>query len=126
MRGVRSHKMLDVNKISKADISDLASNPKKYGLPTLEEFAKNPEIFNAALTPDELMAQIDRGSQNLNRHVTSHEYYVGDYKCDSLEQAERVLSQMGKTATTQNMKPEIIDLGAGKCKIRVTFKLPDE
>lgn len=117
--------MLDVNELSKADISDLASNPKRYGLPTLEEFAKDPTLYSSAFSASDLMAQIDRGSQNLNRHVTSHEYYVGTYRCESLEKAERMLADMGITATTQNMKPEIIDLGAGKCKIRVTFELPE-
>jgi len=116
--------MLDVNELSKVDIGDLAANPKKYGMPTLEEFSRNPELYKNSISPDEIMAQIDKGSQTLNRHVTSHEYYVGDYRCESLESAERLMKEMGVTVTTSNMKPEIIDLGAGKCKIRVTFKLP--
>lgn len=118
--------MLDVNELSKAEIGDLASNPKKYGLPTFEEFAKEPQKYTSAFTPNDLMAQIDRGSQTLNRHVVDHEYWVGTYRCRSLESAEKMLGEMGITITTDNLKPEVIDIGAGKCKIKVTFKLPDD
>jgi hypothetical protein len=118
--------MLEVNELSKATVEDLASNPKKYGLPTIEEFARDPERFRAGVTSSDLMAQIDRGSQMLNRHVTHHEYWVGEYRCESLEAADRMLSEMGIAVTAHNFKPEVIDTGAGKCKVKVTFKLPDE
>lgn len=118
--------MLDVERISKATADDLAENPKLYGLPTLEEFAKDPSLYTSAFSASDLMAQIDRGSQQLNRHVTGHEYYVGTYRCESLEKAERMMADMGFNASTRNMKPEVIDEGAGKCKIKVTFELPDE
>lgn len=118
--------MLDVNELSKATVDDLAANPKKYGMPTLSEFMKSPALYKSALLPDELLAQIERGSQTLNRHVASHEYFVGSYKCDSLEMAQRVMHDMGMNVTAAMMKPEIVDLGAGKCKIKVTFKIPDD
>jgi hypothetical protein len=118
--------MLEVNELSKATVEDLASNPNKYGIPTWDQFSADPERFKMALSSSELMAQIDRGSQMLNRHVTHHEYWVGGYRCESLEAADRMLSDMGIAVTSQNFKPEVIDLGAGKCKVKVTFKLPDE
>lgn len=118
--------MLDANALSELEIGELASNPKKFGLPTIEEFAKNPEKYKNMATADELLSQIDKGSMTLNRHVVAHEYYVGPYKCDSLEHAERVMRDSNIVLNTKSMKPEVIDIGAGKCKIRVTFQLPDE
>ena len=118
--------MLDVSLISNAEVSDLEANPTKYGLPTKEQFMKNPERYRMKMTADELMAQIDTGSNTLSGMVQKYEWYVEGYQCKSLEAAERVMQSMGHTVLNCKLIPEVIPEGAGKCKIKVTFKIPEE
>lgn len=118
--------MLEVKELSLATVDDLAANPHKYGLPTMEEYAQDPERFKMLMSADDFMAQIDRGSQTLSRHVTGHEYWVGPYKCDSLEQAERILKEHGQSVTAQTFEPDLVQEAGGKYTVKVKFKLPDE
>jgi len=118
--------MLAVKELSLAKVEDLSENPTKYGLPTFEQFAANPDKYRNVASADELLAQIDKGSLMLGRMVVGHEYWVGYYHVTSLEKAERLLREMGTTISKETFTAELKDIGAGKCKIVVKFKLPDE
>lgn len=101
-------------------IEDLERDPHKFGLPTFEEFSKNPEKWRKV--PDELFALVDVGSTNgLKNLVVAHEYEVSGYKCKTLEEVERVALNEGMDIKMMDIKPEVIPLGGGKCNILVRF-----
>lgn len=71
-------------------IEELAENPAKYGVPTLEEFVRNREKYQGRYD-DEIIA-IDKGDQNLG---CKQKYKVNGYSAESLEHAERLARDMG-------------------------------
>lgn len=75
---------------SEASIEDIAENPTKFGMPTLEEFVRNKEKYMGR--PDDELIAIDKGDPQLG---CLQKYYVDGYRVDSLEQAERIARDMG-------------------------------
>jgi hypothetical protein len=101
-------------------IQDLLANPKAYGLPTLEEFAAAPEKWRKAA--DDIFKTADIGStMGLKNIVAKQTYEVSGYKCDTLEEVERVALNEGLDIKLLELKPQIIPLGGGKCNIHVVF-----
>lgn len=76
--------------ISPDSIDDLMENPSKFGMPTLAEFVRNKEKFMGR--EDDEIAAIDRGDPLLG---CRQRYYVEHYRVESLEQAQRIASDMG-------------------------------
>lgn len=75
-------------------IDELASNPGKYGVPTLEEvtrkhYSKRDVMFGR---DDEMLEAIDRGDPLLG---CRQKYYIDHYRVSSLEQAQRISRDMG-------------------------------
>lgn len=102
-------------------IDDLLNDPKKFGLPTFEEFAKNPDQWRKAA--DEALCLAEKGSQleGLRKLVVKKTYQVAGYKCDTLEEAERVALNEGWDLRMMDMQPHIVPLGGGKCNIHIVF-----
>lgn len=112
---------MDFSVFKDATIEDLLENPTKFGLPTLEQFARNKDKWK--IDPDQTLKAIDAGSKNLERHVSKHVYFVLGHKCDSLEKAEQVAQDFGVNIRDLDVRPEVVELGAGKCNIHVKFSL---
>ena len=112
-----------MNHFADADIEDIMRDPKKYGAPTFEEFSRNPWRYRKQMT--NVFDIADRGSQILGM-VQDHKYeFIGSkktYKCDSLEEVERVAIQEGCGVDDLEMKPEIIPLGGGLADILIRFR----
>lgn len=75
-------------------IDELAANPSKYGVPTLEEvtrkyYSKRDQMFGR--DDDELIA-IDNGDHVLG---CLQRYFVEHYPVKSIEQAQRIANDMG-------------------------------
>jgi hypothetical protein len=102
-------------------IDDLLQDPKSFGAPTFEEYAKNPERWRKAA--DDIFAQVDLGSVlGLNKVVEKYRFKILNYKCDTLEEVEKVCKNEGWDIRKLEIHPEIVPLGGGKCDIEVTFK----
>lgn len=88
--------MNGVPDFSEVSIEDIVENPTKFGMPTLEEFTKNKEKYMGR-ADDEITA-VDRGDPQLG---CLQRYYIegdgGRYRVDSLEQAERIARDMGRS-----------------------------
>jgi len=105
----------DVHRLT---LEDLMDNPKKYGLPTLAEFARNPAILRGAA--DELFANVDKGSAILGKQVREHRYYWRGIKMDSLERVQKAaMDDMGLGVDALTVKPELERGTAGKYIIHV-------
>jgi hypothetical protein len=93
------------------DLDELMEDPTKYGMPTFEEFRRNKEKYLGR--PDDEVASVDRGDPVLGLR---HRYYLdtlaGEYRIDSLEQADRICREMGKNLFTDfYVDPQIRDDG---------------
>lgn len=77
------------NKNLDLTLDDLQEDPKKFGLPTFEEFCANPDRWRKR--NEDAFNLIDAGSQAMKNQIEKHVYYVAGYKCGSLEIAQKVL-----------------------------------
>lgn len=103
-------------------VRDIANNPRKYGAPTFAEYVANPDKYRSfGSNPQNILSSVDKGSVLL-RDVKRQIYYVNEYRCDSLEQAERIANDMGHTLGEFNPQPEMRQTTDGKYEIHVYFK----
>lgn len=104
-------------------LDDILDNPKKFGIPTFEDFAKSPEKYRTSL--EHLFESVDRGSSALNRLIIKHEYLILGHRADSLEQVQRIMTEEGYTLDQLTIQPELHKETAGKLKVVVSF-IPKE
>lgn len=97
-------------------LDDLA---KSVGFPTFDEFRKNPEKYMGR--EDASLAEVERGSTNLNRTVSKHIYEIEGYKCRSLEEVEKVAKSMGINLKELDYRPQVQPNTSGKFDIKVKF-----
>ena len=102
--------------ISEFEINELA---KSVGFPTFDEYRKNPEKYTGRA--DASLAEVDRGSTNLNRLVRKHIYEIEGYKCNSLEEVEKVAASIGIDLRELDYRPQVQPNTSGKFDIKVTF-----
>lgn len=100
-------------------LEDIIDNPKKFGAPTFEEFARDPQKWFGR--KDELMGIVDKGSENLNRHVRKHIFKFKQWKCKSLEEVEVIVKDHGLELDDLDIAPQLINMEGDKCDILVEF-----
>lgn len=103
------------------DSEDLLSDPSKFGFPTFEEFARDPERYLGR--EDEVLALADEGCSILRKSnlVRKHVYEIEGFKCKSLEEVQKVAKSQGIPLTELDYSPVIIPRGAGQCDVLVKF-----
>lgn len=108
-----------MNQVFPATMQDLMDDPKRYGLPTFEEFCQNPDRYRPRW--DAKLAAADAGSSKLARYVERYRWEVEGTKCSSPEQAERIAREKGIDLNRgdYDVVPEVIPNGNGKCDILV-------
>lgn len=92
------------------------------GFPTFEEFSKNPDKYRDTL--DNVMERIDNGPKQYRTNLEKTVYYFETYKCDSLEQAQRIASEEGLDLLKDfDWEPEFLPGSMnGKIICKVTIK----
>lgn len=100
-------------------MDDVLENPTRYGVPTPEEFRKNPEKWLGR--EDEKFALCDKGSSLLSRVVKRHVFEIEGYRCKTLEEVEKVALGQGIPLKDLDYEPELIPCGAGKYDVVVKF-----
>lgn len=98
---------------------DVFDDPKKFGMPTFEEFKKNREKYLAPY--DDVMRQVDRGSTHLSKITKKYFYEFEGCRCRSLEEVERIARDHGVSLQELGYTAEIMPIGGGKCDILVKF-----
>jgi hypothetical protein len=106
---------------SSLEDSELMRNPNKFGVPTFEEFCRNPEKFTGRW--DQKFQEVDRGSQWLGKVATRHIYEVEGTRCRSLEEVERVAKEKGIDLQSReyDYRAVLIPQGGGTADILVKF-----
>ena len=100
------------------NFDDLVKDPKKYGLPTFEEFCKNPKAFRK--NPEESFLHAETGSTIFYKNV-KHRWFIDGFECKSLEEVERIARDQGYEISDLDLEPEIIPAGGGKAEFHVKF-----
>jgi hypothetical protein len=108
-----------LKKLADASFEDVMNDPTAFGMPTFDEFARNPETLLGKA--DERLQEVDRGSTNLNKVVKRHIYEIEGYRCRTLEEVERVAKSMGINLKEMDYQPQMEPNTSGKFDIKVKF-----
>lgn len=104
-------------------VDDVLANPGKFGVPTFEEFSKNPAKYRDSVQAR--LGRIDKSSVTLNGLIEKQTYKVAGYECKTLEEAERIAKNEGIDLMRCKLCPQIVQGSmAGKYRIIVELKMP--
>lgn len=98
----------------------IIANPTKYGLPTFEDFAKNPDKWREA--KDELFRSADGSIIAARQGLRKQTYEFEGYRANSLEEVERMCEQEGVAINSLEMRPHVIPVSAGVFDLLVHFR----
>ncbi len=110
---------MDFEKHLTATLDDIVSDPHKYGAPTFAEFAKNPDKWRSSNS--NMLDSVDAGSILLRQILNKQIYEIDGYRCNSLEEVERVAKDQGIDLNNIVCRPEVVPVGGGRCDILVKF-----
>lgn len=108
---------------SKNDITidDIISDPNKFGMPTWEQYKKNPEKFKNPL--GKKMDLLDGGSTFLKNVVDKYEYVFRGWTCKTLEQLETIMREEGTNLDDCEICPEMVpSFKTGKVNFQILIK----
>lgn len=94
-------------------------DPTKLGMPSFDEFAKNPEKYMGR--EDDRLSEADVGASQVKHLVKRHIYEIEGYRCKTLEEVERVARNQGIPIRELDYRPSMVQAGAGKYDIIVKF-----
>lgn len=112
-------------------MDDLQADPKAYGLPTFEEYARQPDLWRTK--KDASFSALDAGFTNskMQNLLKKAKFKINGVSVPSLEYAERAILDHGYTIEdlklTDGQKSKLkfnmnmIPQGAGKYDIEVDF-----
>jgi len=101
-------------------IEEVMLDPHRYGMPTLEEFSKDPSKWK---NPSEyLLEQVDKGSKILTSGFKKYTFEIAGYRCVSLEEVQFVATCEGLDWATMEIKPMVIPGSFGESRIHVKFE----
>lgn len=101
------------------DEFDLVEMAESCGFPSFDEYCKNVEKYTGRA--DAALAEVDRGSTQLNRTVQKHIYEIEGFKCKTLEEVERVAESMGIKLRELDYRPQVQTNTSGGVDIKVNF-----
>ena len=106
-------------KLKELDAQYLFDNPQEFGLPTFDQFRRNPEKYMGR--DDDRLAEVSRGGEHIRGIVQRHVYEIEGYRCKTLEEVERIAANQGIPLRELDYRPEVVPNTAGKCDILVRF-----
>jgi hypothetical protein len=106
-------------RLREIDFQKVVDDPKSFGAPTFEEFAKNP---NKWLPRDEeVFDSIDNGptDSSLRQYIDKFVYEIEGYQCHSIEEAYRVAKEQGIPLKSLDYRVQILPETSYKGKFLV-------
>lgn len=109
---------------SATNMDEIFENPNKFGVPTFEQFSKNPDKYRRPV--EGLFETADKGSTVLKGLIKEHVYEIMGYRTKSLEEVQRIMRNEGANPDDYEMRPELERLTAGKLRaiVRIVKKKP--
>ena len=99
------------------DLEEVMADPKKFGLPTFEEWKKNPDLLKNQLS---VFDSVDNGPQKLLKtQLRRIRYQWRGYYFDKIEHVERAIHSDGVDVNELDYQPEVIPQGGGKLDLLV-------
>lgn len=107
------------------EIKDLEQNPNKFGFPTFEQFAKNPEHFKNKFlgTETQALESVSNGSSNnaLRQATKETVYEILHYRTKKLEDVERIARDNGIDLRAMKYRAVINNMGGHMGQVVVKF-----
>lgn len=113
-----------MSKFKEITIQDLQNDPTKYGVPTFEQFAKDPKKYSPQLSEEEQLSIIDNGGQNLKRYTKKKIYEVMGRQFETLEKAHDFCRDHG--FPVKNWKVVTYNTGGQRGEEKVIIMPPEE
>lgn len=109
-----------------ATTADLMDNPNKFGAPTFQQFKDRRSFYQK--NHNTSFGNIEKGGEISNRFTKKQKYELGGYRCNSLEEVERVALNMGLDMKTlsDNYQAIFLPLGGGQADVLVKFMTPED
>ena len=117
---------MDEGNRSPQNIDDILLDPNMYGLPTFDQYKKDPSKYKM---PDDIIFQkVDEGQTKI-KSVKKHNYKIKMasgvvYDCDSLEGVQSIADQEGFHICDLKLKPELREASTTGYEIDVIFEYP--
>ncbi len=105
--------------MSEIQWQDLIRNPSKFGAPTFEDFKRNRSKYLGH--EEDTLRSADIGSIVFKKGLKKYRYELEGYRCQSLEEVERVAKSQGIALSDLDYRPEFIPLGGGQAEMLVKF-----
>lgn len=105
---------------------EILATPEKFGAPTFEQFAKDPEKYLGR--DDDLLLTASEGAHGLKQSnlVGKHYYKIFGYSAKTEEHVWRIMKDEGYTPRDFEIKPELVKTLAGQYDIHVDFVLKNK
>lgn len=100
------------------ELDDILKDPKKFGLPTFDEFKKNPEKY---LPHGDVFAQVDEAGRALKPYLKKVIYEIEGYRCKTLEEVERVARSQGIPIADLDYRAVAVPQSSYTCDVLVRF-----
>lgn len=108
----------------KVTVKDVLEDPHSYGMPTFQEFAKNRERYMGR--EDDVLSSVDAGGILLKNRTKRIKYQVKGYRCDTLEEVERVCRDEGMLLKDLQYMGFIEPQNGFDCDILIKFMTKEE
>lgn len=108
--------------LNELTVEDVLENPTRFGMPTFEEFQKNPDKYKGRA--DEILESADKSTtvKQFRDLIERQTYSAFGFDCGtSLEKVERVILGEGYVLTDMQMVPRVSPEIGGKVRINIDF-----
>lgn len=106
-------------KLSEVSLDEIMSSPEEYGMPTFDQFRKNPDNYRKR--SDHTLEIVERGSQLIGGSIEKYEFWIYGYKCKTLHEVQRIAGNMGIANKDLKMISELIPGVAHKGTMKINF-----
>lgn len=112
---------MDSSKFTKeTTVTDIFQNPHYYGVPSFQEFCKNPNLLRKS--KEHLFETFENQVGKLGHIIQKKIWWMDGVKCDSPEQAQRIMADKGLKEDDLQVAAELEDIGGQKANLHVRFK----
>jgi hypothetical protein len=108
-----------MDRLKEIKVNDIYENPKSFGMPTFEEFKKNPERWTGRT--DASLAEVSEGGLEVKSKYRKQTYEIEGYRCKTLEEVERIALSQGIKLKELDYRPQMIPQGGGQWDILIKF-----
>jgi hypothetical protein len=100
-------------------LQDIANNPNAYGVPTFDQYCKNPDLYRRGF--ERLFTELTLGPDTYRKDTREIWYWVGINKCKTMDRAHVIMRDMGWDQRYVGARIDTATTTAGKLVFNVRF-----